>query len=171
MDTSVSSRERLFSEIISERRRRYVVEPRMARLAVVENFDVLLDRRFRVGPCGVPLMMNHFRDRRGHPAMVRHAGYRWRAGGVEGGRRPGWQNLFGARHDERSAISRPRDGRAAPVRRRHAGQAAGHLAEAVGHARPHAVDGPALGQHNDEVLAALGYSVEDIAAFKDDGVL
>ena len=31
--------------------------------------------------------------------------------------------------------------------------------------------GPALGQHNDEVLAALGYSVEDIAAFKDDGVL
>jgi len=32
----------------------------MAPLAVVENFDVLLDRRCRVGPCGVPLMMNHF---------------------------------------------------------------------------------------------------------------
>src|SRR5471030_333965 len=60
MDTSVSSRQRLFSEIISERRRRYVVETRMAPLAVVENFDVLLDRRCRVGPCGVPLMMNHF---------------------------------------------------------------------------------------------------------------
>src|SRR5471032_78180 len=31
--------------------------------------------------------------------------------------------------------------------------------------------GPALGQHNDEVLAALGYSAQDIAALKDDGVL
>ena len=32
----------------------------MAPLAIVEDFDVLLDGRFRVGPCGVPLMMNHF---------------------------------------------------------------------------------------------------------------
>jgi len=31
--------------------------------------------------------------------------------------------------------------------------------------------GPALGQHNAEVLAALGYSAQDIAALKDDGVL
>ena len=31
--------------------------------------------------------------------------------------------------------------------------------------------GPALGQHNDEVLAALGYSAQDIAALRDDGVL
>lgn len=31
--------------------------------------------------------------------------------------------------------------------------------------------GPSLGQHNDEVLAALGYSAQDIAALKDDGVL
>ena len=31
--------------------------------------------------------------------------------------------------------------------------------------------GPALGQHNDEVLQSLGYSAEDIAAMKQDGVL
>lgn len=31
----------------------------MAPLAVVEDLDVLLDCRFGVGPCGVPLMMNH----------------------------------------------------------------------------------------------------------------
>src|SRR5476649_1603239 len=60
MDTSVSSSQRLFSEILSERRRRYIAKARMAPLAVVEDFDVLLDGRFRVGPCGVPLMMNHF---------------------------------------------------------------------------------------------------------------
>ena len=60
MDTSVSSSQRLFSEILSERRRRYIAKARMAPLAVVEDFDVLLNGRFRVGPCGVPLMMNHF---------------------------------------------------------------------------------------------------------------
>ncbi|HEU4845078.1 MAG TPA: CaiB/BaiF CoA-transferase family protein [Burkholderiaceae bacterium] len=31
--------------------------------------------------------------------------------------------------------------------------------------------GPALGQHNDEVLAALGYSAQEIAAFRHDKVL
>jgi formyl-CoA transferase len=31
--------------------------------------------------------------------------------------------------------------------------------------------GPTLGQHNDEVLQSLGYSTEDIAAMKQDGVL
>jgi len=31
--------------------------------------------------------------------------------------------------------------------------------------------GPTLGQHNDEVLQTLGYSTEDIAAMKQDGVL
>jgi hypothetical protein len=31
----------------------------MSLLAVIENFDVLLDRCFRVSPCGVALMMNH----------------------------------------------------------------------------------------------------------------
>jgi formyl-CoA transferase len=31
--------------------------------------------------------------------------------------------------------------------------------------------GPALGQHNDEVLRSLGYSAEDIAVMKRDGVL
>ena len=31
--------------------------------------------------------------------------------------------------------------------------------------------GPTLGQHNDEVLKSLGYSVEDIAAMQRDGVL
>jgi formyl-CoA transferase len=31
--------------------------------------------------------------------------------------------------------------------------------------------GPTLGQHNDEVLRALGYSDADIAALKQDGVL
>jgi crotonobetainyl-CoA:carnitine CoA-transferase CaiB-like acyl-CoA transferase len=31
--------------------------------------------------------------------------------------------------------------------------------------------GPALGQHNDEVLAALGYSAQEIAAFRQDKVL
>lgn len=31
----------------------------MAPLAVVEDLDVLLDCRFGVGPCGVPLMINH----------------------------------------------------------------------------------------------------------------
>ncbi|MBY0556568.1 MAG: CoA transferase, partial [Burkholderiaceae bacterium] len=30
--------------------------------------------------------------------------------------------------------------------------------------------GPALGQHNDEVLQTLGYSAEEIAAMKQDGV-
>lgn len=32
----------------------------MALLAIVEDFDVHLDGRFRVGPCCAPLMMNHF---------------------------------------------------------------------------------------------------------------
>ena len=31
----------------------------MSPLAVIENLDVLLDRCFRVSPCGVALMMNH----------------------------------------------------------------------------------------------------------------
>ena len=31
--------------------------------------------------------------------------------------------------------------------------------------------GPALGQHNDEVLAALGYSAQEIATFRQDKVL
>lgn len=32
----------------------------MTPLAVVEDFDIFLDRWFRIGPRGVPLMMNHF---------------------------------------------------------------------------------------------------------------
>jgi formyl-CoA transferase len=31
--------------------------------------------------------------------------------------------------------------------------------------------GPELGQHNDEVLQSLGYSAQQIAALKQDGVL
>jgi crotonobetainyl-CoA:carnitine CoA-transferase CaiB-like acyl-CoA transferase len=35
----------------------------------------------------------------------------------------------------------------------------------------HRHGGPDLGQHTDEVLAALGYSDDDIAALRQDGVI
>ena len=70
MDTSVSSRQCQFFEIISERRRRYVVETRMAPLAVVENFDVLLDRRFRVGGSLLRSNKGSTRDRLWHAVSV-----------------------------------------------------------------------------------------------------
>src|SRR6266571_6865945 len=60
VDTSVSSSQRLFAELLSERCWRYVAKARVAPLAVVEDFDVLVDRCFRIGPCCIPLMMNHF---------------------------------------------------------------------------------------------------------------
>ena len=71
---------------------------------------------------------------------------RRRAGRAEGGRRAGRQDLFGARHAERSAIPGAPHVRAACVRRRHADQAAGDHAQAVGHAGRNQMAGAGAGR-------------------------
>src|SRR6266567_6080717 len=62
--------------------------------------------------------------------------------GARGGRRAAWQDLYGGRYRRRPAIPRARDDPPGDPPRRHRTQAAGHRAEALGHARRDGVGRP-----------------------------
>ncbi len=57
------------------------------------------------------------------------------------------------------------------IARRQKGRDARHYPEALRNTREHGLEGPALGAHTNEVLAALGYEPTKIASLRQEGII
>ncbi|MDT4835757.1 hypothetical protein FQZ97_694320 [compost metagenome] len=84
------------------------------------------------------------RDRRRNPAMVRRTRHRRSSGHPEGRRRACRQDLQRGRHVQRSAVPGAPHDRAAPLRRRQPGQAAGGRSQTVGNPWRDSLGGPGI---------------------------